>query len=75
MVNINLLELALSIVATAETLCLRGDLDYGCEAEDRCLFGIEVYGVFAEARIVGQVVVGGVGIVFMMRGSMLQRLA
>ena len=75
MVNINLLELALGIVATAETLCLRGDLDHGCEAEDRCLFGIEVYEVFAEAGTVGQIVVGGFEIFFMTRGTILPRPA
>ena len=43
LIDVDLFELALSVVASAEILHLREDFDHGCEAEDGCLFGVEIH--------------------------------
>ena len=73
LVNVDLLELALRVVASAEILHLREDFDHGCEAEDGCLFGVEIYEAFAEARPVGQIVASGVEVFFVTGGAILRR--
>ena len=71
LIDVDLFELALGVVASAEILHLREDFDHGCETEDGCLFGVEVYETFAEARTVGQIVGGSVEIFFVTGGAIL----
>lgn len=71
LVDVDLLELALRVVASAEVLHLREDLDHGCQAEDGGLFSIEVHEALAEAGTVGQVVVGGVEVFFVAGSAVL----
>ena len=48
LIDVDLFELALSVMASAEILHLSEDFDHGCEAKDGCLFGVEIHKAFAQ---------------------------
>ena len=53
LIDVDLFEPALSVMASTEILHLGKDLDHGCKAEDGCLFGVEIHEPFAQVRPVG----------------------
>ena len=65
LVDVDLLERALGVVASTEVLHLRQHLDHRREAEDGRFFGVEVDEAVAEAGAVGEVVFGVREIFFM----------
>ena len=73
LVNINLLERALSVVASTEILHLRQNFDHRREAEDGYFLSVEVDEAVAEAGAVGEVVFGVCEILFVTGRAVLEK--
>ena len=73
LVDVDLLEPALGVVASTEVLHLRQNFDHRCEAEDGYFFGVEVDKTVAEAGAVGEVVFGICEILFVAGRAVLKK--